>query len=178
MPEKKQKWWQKTGGELIALAVLIPFIIVLSFVLIRFTKPPAAAPSTTPQAAASASPLQTPASPDSSPIPASPIAGTVGLEIVDRKHSDKYQVALAEKAAVIDVMNQAKSQGLQLTTKDYGGSLGIFVEAINSIANDPATGRYWNLYINGKRSSLGASNAAVAPGDAIRWSLEKENGEN
>ena len=60
---------------------------------------------------------------------------------------------------------------------DYSvGDYGFYLETITS-PNDPsltlgwdeATGRYWQLFVNGEPSGMGASSVVLQPGDEITW---------
>ena len=172
---------RRIGGELIALLVLIPLIVVLGLILVRFGHAPA--PTSLPELLiASPSPA---AGEDAGKVVGSavvadtisPIAPSVTLEIAQNGTTKKYSIPVTSEVIVAELLTKAQTQGLQLKTKDYGGSLGLFVEEINGVRNDPATNRYWHLYINNQRSPLGASNALAKLGDTIRWSLEKEHAE-
>jgi hypothetical protein len=54
-----------------------------------------------------------------------------------------------------------------METKDFGAPLGVFIESLNGVKNDPSTDRYWRLYINGVLSPVGASSARVRSGDTV-----------
>jgi len=83
------------------------------------------------------------------------------------------QVDSASLTTVAEVMMAAEAAGtLTMEYTDYGGELGIFVEAINGVANDTANDMYWILYVNGANSQVGASVAAVQAGDAVTWKYE------
>jgi hypothetical protein len=72
---------------------------------------------------------------------------------------------------VLDLM-RALSSGTSFTfTGENYPSLGFFVESINGAKN--ADGKYWILYINGKSSDVGASNAVIRSGDTVEWRFEK-----
>ena len=67
-----------------------------------------------------------------------------------------------------------EASGLQA---DYGyGEYGFFLNTITS-PNDPdfalgwdeATGRYWQLFVNGAPATTGASSVVLQPGDVVTW---------
>ncbi|MEX1997579.1 MAG: DUF4430 domain-containing protein [Candidatus Andersenbacteria bacterium] len=168
-------------GEAIILAILVPLVIILGFVLTRWPQQPASEtpPSlaTTPatatfSATASVAPVVLPPSTTAVVTTASAPTETVGLRIAAQGQNTDYQVATTAPRTVIEVMNAAAAHGLTMTTKDFGGSLGLLVESINGLANDPTQQLYWYLYINSTRSPLGASNAIVNLGDQISWQYE------
>lgn len=60
---------------------------------------------------------------------------------------------------------------------DYGvGQYGWYLNTITSpfdgrvLGWDQATGRYWQLFVNGKASDVGASGVVLQPGDSVIWS--------
>ncbi len=66
-----------------------------------------------------------------------------------------------------------KAAGL---TADYGvGDYGWYLNTIASPTDgrvlgwDAATGKYWQLFVNGKASELGASGVVLAEGDSVVW---------
>lgn len=56
-------------------------------------------------------------------------------------------------------------------TKDFGPGLGEFVEMIDGLK--PAAEEFWAFYVNGKSSTVGASNYITQEGDVIEWKLQK-----
>lgn len=166
----KKNILSRLGGEIIALLVLIPLVIILGLILLRFNQAPTPSPSPSPALVA------TTAAPSPSPT-ARAITQTITLEIKNGSSRKTYAIPATSRISVADLLEQAKAQGLQLVTKDYGDSLGLFIESINGQASDPATKRYWHLYINDQLSPLGASSAQVTAGDTVRWSFETEHSE-
>lgn len=156
--------------ELTALALLVPLAIVLGFVLALFrTQPPAATP--TPTTAATLSP--TSASTPESPAAKQPEAIT--LIVRGPSGTATYRVTGLQETTVADVLHRAEAEhGLRVGTKDFGGTLGIFVEEINGTRTDQARGLYWTLSVNGTLSPLGASLARVRPGDTVTWTYGPE----
>ena len=166
-------------AELVALALLLPLAIVLGTILRRPL--PAAAPSISPP-----SPLITAAtvSPSSSPAPSAtpgqpvtsataPHKEAVALEIHGPESTRTLSVPINRETTVAEVLTIAeREQGLTIQTKDYGGSLGVFIKAIDGVANDSARNLYWHLSVNGALSPVGASSARVGPGGVVRWSYE------
>jgi hypothetical protein len=69
-------------------------------------------------------------------------------------------------------MKIAEKQGMTMKTKDYGVPLGLLIEAINNIQNDPKIQKYWTLYVNDKMSTLGASSTIVNQGETVTWKFE------
>jgi hypothetical protein len=102
----------------------------------------------------------------------SPQQQTILLNLTGGSEKE-YRLVTTQEITVADLLTRAqKEQGLQITTKDFGGSLGILVEEMNGIHNDQSKQMYWTLSINGKRSEVGASSAHVKPGDTVTWKYE------
>ena len=59
-------------------------------------------------------------------------------------------------------------------TKDFG-SMGLFVESINNLKNNPQTGEYWIYYLNNESAQLGISQQIIKPNDIITWKYEISN---
>lgn len=173
---------RRIRAELVALALLVPLSLVLGFLLGRSPDwfSPAPGTSTTilsPDSVKTPSALSTTASPS---VTAPAAVGThVTLGIKHGSETRSYQLAITGETTVANLLRRAeREQSLRLKTKDYGDSLGIFVEAISGVENDPKTQRYWTLYVNGAFSQLGASSAKVRPGDTVTWSFEPMHEEN
>lgn len=153
--------------ELIILALLIPLAIILGAILWRAPAPPM---STLEPIAITAAPTQSIVETQDS---------QVSLQIVHDGKTAEHALALpqAEETVANVLARAAEAELISLSTTDYGGSLGLFIEELNGVRNDPAQRLYWHLYINGQRSPLGASSAVVKEGDVIKWSYEKEHAE-
>lgn len=95
--------------------------------------------------------------------------------VVDKGSSSKtYPTDVKEGETVFDVLKTASSKyGFSLKYTNY--SYGVFIEEIDSLANNPANSMYWLYYMNGKLASLGASAQKVKEGDDILWKYEKTN---
>ncbi len=86
------------------------------------------------------------------------------------QETNSYKIDLLQSTTVIDIMKSAQSKKyLNYVSKSY--TYGEFINEINQIKNDKSI--YWFLYINGKRSPLGASQQKVYTNDIIEWKYEK-----
>ena len=82
-----------------------------------------------------------------------------------------YNGEVKEGETVLGAMNTlASGGGFRFASKDFPG-MGAFIESINGKKN--ADGFYWILYVNGKSSDLGVSQAKIRAGDNIEWRYEK-----
>jgi uncharacterized protein DUF4430 len=168
---------RKIRAELIALGLLVPLTAVLALTLRWFpqttdTAPTPVAETQTPTPSATPAPSPTPRAPDTATP--TPETASVVLDVRAPSGPTTYHVPVpAGPATVAEILaSAADHSGLQLKTKDFGGSLGTFVEAINGVENDPARSLYWSLYVNGTFSPLGASSARVRAGDTVTWKYE------
>ncbi len=110
------------------------------------------------------------APPDASATPASDrIVLKIEGEGVDKSFSRAYP----EKVTVARIIEDLEKEGsIAVRKKDFGGNLGIFVEALAGVENDAAGNKYWQLYLNGKLSPTGASATEAGAGDMIVWRFE------
>lgn len=85
---------------------------------------------------------------------------------------ETYAAPLPASRTVLDTMKalQASRPGFTFTGSDFP-SLGFFVESING--KKAASGYNWMLYINGRKSDVGASQAVIHAGDRIEWKYEQ-----
>ncbi|MDP3997484.1 MAG: DUF4430 domain-containing protein [Candidatus Andersenbacteria bacterium] len=167
--------------ELIALGLLLPLALVLAAVLFRLPNIKEDAVKTITDESGeiavenSANKALTPVRGEqNSQQDVSANTQTVSLEITGPSSTDVYEVAAGQNENVAQILEKAKSQGLQLRTKDYGGTLGVFVESINGTDNDAAKNLYWQLYVNDRLTPTGASTTMAAPGDRVTWKYEAE----
>ncbi len=71
---------------------------------------------------------------------------------------------------LLDAMIQTN---LKIETKTYVG-LGSIIESINDFKSG-TNGKYWQYWVNGKYSQVGASAYQIQPGDVIEWRFSSEN---
>ena len=71
---------------------------------------------------------------------------------------------------LLDAMIQIN---LKIETKTYAG-LGSIIESINDFKSG-TDGKYWQYWVNGKYSQVGASAYKIQPGDVVEWRFTNEN---
>jgi len=181
--------------ELVALALLIPLALILGLILWR---QPSFSPvaSTTPLAT-SPTPSESPANPNEASVegitdtkqaptisPANeeisnePAETNVIMVIEGPTGTSSHGFLIDFPATVADVLAQARESGIAITTKDYGGTMGLFVESMMGVNNDLNQQLYWTLYINDTLSQVGASSAQVKAGDNVTWRYERLSNNN
>ena len=96
--------------------------------------------------------------------------------IIDNNQSrEVLLVDISGQPSVAELMQQAKADGrLAMEAEDYGGSMGLFITAINATKNGDQPGHYWRFYVNGKLAPAGVSATVVKAGDQIEWRFEQE----
>lgn len=68
---------------------------------------------------------------------------------------------------VFDLLTSlASSSDIKLSTKDYGGDLGVFIESINGVGRGDKN-KWWQFWVNNQYSTVGASAYILRPGDDV-----------
>jgi hypothetical protein len=84
---------------------------------------------------------------------------------------DVYEISAPEGSTAYDTMKILASTTPAFSFKDkYYSGLGYFIEEINGVKNSDSV--YWTLYVNGKYSTVGASQYKILEGDMIEWKNE------
>ncbi len=104
-----------------------------------------------------------------------------GLYIVNsREHAPMAQesitefsmVAPTEMSAAGLLLQHSEQNNIVIEYKDYGGEMGLFIQSVGgvpSIGNTNTT-KWWQFWVNGEYSTLGASSVMVEEGDEVVWS--------
>ncbi|MDD5110810.1 MAG: DUF4430 domain-containing protein [Patescibacteria group bacterium] len=96
--------------------------------------------------------------------------GSVLFDFGDGRISSYAGVALIPRQSVWEFMQELeRSRGVQISTRDYGGDLGIRVTGIGGVGEDVSTGRYWHYWVNQQFAEVGVSNYRLSPGDQVMW---------
>lgn len=81
---------------------------------------------------------------------------------------DNFNSASFEKITVFDLMKKAsKEEKFSFHYENY--SFGIFIYEISGLGSKDDMKNWWKLSVNGKDSSVGASDCKVSDGDKIEW---------
>ena len=91
-------------------------------------------------------------------------------ETVEGSNLNHQYDKVKDGATAFDLLNNTH----QVTAKDYGAGMGKMVLSIDGIA--PDSQHFWEFFINGKPSNVGASSYALKDGDAIEWKLSAISG--
>lgn len=90
------------------------------------------------------------------------------------------QIALKEGSTAADLSEQLFKQAGLKADYDPNGSWGWALNSITSpfdsgrtLGCDPATGAYWQLFVNGSASAVGAGGYALKDGDSVVWCYSK-----
>lgn len=173
----------KVKTELVVLSVLVPLVVILGALLVRW--PRLKDPAINGFAESVEKTFETVPS-----VSAVPTIST-SAEFIKREvekitlvterngYKKSWQVEIEHETNVEKVLVAAAAKGyLDFEVTDYGGSMGVFIESLGGIANNNIEKVYWHLYINDVLSSVGASQAVVKAGDNVIWKYEKQHDEN
>ena len=160
---------RRFGAEAVALMLLVPLAII--FMAILFNKD--VAKPVNPDIVSVKEPVPTVINQMAGISTSIPSRLSVTLVINANGKTESRELAITQGETVADVLKRAKESGYEVVTKDFGQPLGVFVESINGVANEPQALEYWTLYVNGERSLLGASGTKVNAGDKLEWRLER-----
>ena len=98
-------------------------------------------------------------------------AKTVVLEVVDNDGKTTSYEVHTDGEYLIDVMNEAKEQGL--TFEGEEGQYGFTIYAVNGLTADfNVDSSYWSFYVNGEYCNFGVSEQPVADGDTFTIKYE------
>lgn len=79
-------------------------------------------------------------------------------------------IELKEDISVFGLLQKVTSENdLELGYKDYGSDLGVLVESISNITNNPVSDLFWNYWVNDTYAEIGASNYYLENGDIVKW---------
>lgn len=113
------------------------------------------------------------------------VAATCSVVGTDAKGAQQtwaaaQQIALKEGSTAADLSEQLFRQAGLKADYDPNGSWGWALNSITSpfdadrtLAYDPATGAYWQLFVNGSASAVGAGGYTLKDGDSVVWCYSK-----
>ncbi|MFA6354391.1 MAG: DUF4430 domain-containing protein [Candidatus Paceibacterota bacterium] len=82
------------------------------------------------------------------------------------------EVPWKQGMTVFDALKLATDkEQLGLKYKDYGGTMGVFVQMIGKTKNSESGDRWWQFWVNNNYGKEGASNYSLKQGDAVEWKL-------
>ena len=109
------------------------------------------------------------------------VAATCSVVGTDAKGAQQtwaaaQQIALKEGSTAADLSEQLFRQAGLKADYDPNGSWGWALNSITSpfdagrtLAYDPATGAYWQFFVNGQAANVGAGNYTLKAGDKVTW---------
>ena len=119
------------------------------------------------------------------PAPVAQVSATCSVVGTDAKGAQQtwaaaQQIALKEGSTAADLSEQLFKQAGLTTDYDPNGTWGWALNSITSpfdsgrtLAYDPATGAYWQLFVNGSASAVGAGGYTLKDGDSVVWCYSK-----
>jgi len=90
-----------------------------------------------------------------------------------RNFGDLTQTTEATVFDLLQAVSAVAANNFSFTYKDYGAGMGAFITGIDGRANDPLGGQYWQYWVNGQYSKIGASNYHLKSGDLVEWKYLK-----
>ena len=119
------------------------------------------------------------------PAPVAKISATCSVVGTDAKGAQQtwaaaQQITLREGSTAADLSEQLFKQAGLTTEYDPNGTWGWALNTITSpfdkdrkLGYDPATGAYWQLFVNGSASEVGAGGYTLKDGDSVVWCYSK-----
>lgn len=65
--------------------------------------------------------------------------------------------------------SQTEANNIELSFKDYGGDLGVFIESIDGLPDGNSSDKWWQYWINDEYMTIGVSSYVMSPGDSMVW---------
>ena len=82
------------------------------------------------------------------------------------------EVSWKEGMTVFDALKLAtEKEQLGLKYKDYGGTMGVFVEMIGKTKNSESGDKWWQFWVNNNYGKEGVSSYLLKQGDVVEWKL-------
>ena len=119
------------------------------------------------------------------PAPVAKVTATCSVVGTDAEGAQQtwaaaQQITLKEGSTAADLSEQLFKQAGLKADYDPNGSWGWALNSITSpfdkgrkLGYDPATGAYWQLFVNGKASDAGAGGYTLKDGDSVVWCYSK-----
>jgi hypothetical protein len=78
-------------------------------------------------------------------------------------------IKLEKGKTVFDLLKKVTQENnMELSFKEYP-DLGVFIESIDKVTNDPKNNKWWQYWVNGEYGQAGASNFILKDGDLVKW---------
>ena len=119
------------------------------------------------------------------PAPVAQVSATCSVVGTDAKGAQQtwaaaQQITLKEGSTAADLSEQLFKQAGLTTEYDPNGTWGWALNTITSpfdkdrkLGYDPATGAYWQLFVNGSAPEVGAGGYTLKDGDSVVWCYSK-----
>lgn len=94
------------------------------------------------------------------------------LDFGDGNIQSFKDIAWQKNQNLFDLLKQVTAQNsIELSYKDYGGDLGVFIESIGGVKNNNDS--WWQYWVNNQYAEKGASSYLVQPADVIVFKFVK-----
>jgi hypothetical protein len=94
----------------------------------------------------------------------------VVTQTVDGSNTNQPYNKVKDSTNALDLLNSTHT----VVAKDYGPGMGEFVESIDGVT--PDSKHYWEFFVNGKSSNVGASSYILKNGDSLEWKIAVPDG--
>lgn len=94
----------------------------------------------------------------------------IKINFSDNETKEFNGIEIKENETVFNALKKiTEANSIDLKYKDYGGDMGVLIESIGGIANDFNANKYWQFWVNGEYSNIGASGYKLKNGDSVEW---------
>ena len=97
------------------------------------------------------------------------IVVSLRLDLGERNIKTFNNIQLGEEKTVFALLKKVTQENnLELSFKEYP-DLGVFIESIDKMTNDPKNNKWWQYWVNGEYGQVGASLYKLKNGDIVEW---------
>ncbi len=97
---------------------------------------------------------------------------SLSLDFGDGNTETFENVEISGGESVLDVLELS---GADVSSRDFGEGMGVFIEAINGVGDRRGDeGKWWQFWVNGEYSHMGTSSYKINSGDSIEFKFTDE----
>jgi len=97
------------------------------------------------------------------------IVVSLRLDLGERNIKTFNNIQLGEEKTVFALLKKVTQENnLELSFKEYP-DLGVFIESIDKMTNDPKNNKWWQYWVNGEYGQVGTSLYKLKNGDIVEW---------
>ncbi len=96
------------------------------------------------------------------------------LDFGDGEIKTFNSVDIPEPGTVFALLDKVTAENdIELQYQDYGGEMGVFVEAIGNRESDFDANSFWQFWVNNEYAQVGPSSYQLHNGDMVEWKYVK-----